>query len=88
MRPFGLVLDPATRETATVDLDLSQIQVAIPAAALQEIVARVLPQGSISLRENGITVRPGNGSPGVNIGVPEAGVRVRAGSTGIRVETD
>lgn len=81
------LLDPSTRDAATIDLDLSQVRVTIPAAALHELVARVLPRGSVTLRENGISVRPGDGSPGLNIGMPDTGVRVRAGSAGIRVET-
>jgi hypothetical protein len=82
------MLDPSTREAATIDIDLSQIQVTLPAAALQEIVARAVPQGSLSLRENGVVLKPGGGSPGLNIGVPGAGVRVRVGTAGIHVETD
>ena len=82
------LLDPTTREAATIDLDLSQVRVRIPAAALTEFVARVLPQGSVTLRENGISIRPGDGSPGLNIGMPETGIQVRVGLAGIRVETD
>ena len=82
------VLDPAERAGVTIDLDLSQIRVSIPATALQEILARAMPNAAIDLRDDGLTVRPGGGSPGLSVSLPGAGVRVRIGSAGLQVESD
>lgn len=82
------LLDPATREDATIEIDLSRLAVSISAASLQAVLAHLIPQGSAEVGADGLTVRPGGGSPGVRIAVPEAGVRLRIGADGLRVGTE
>lgn len=82
------LLDPATREDATIEIDLGRLAVSIPAASLHAVLAQLMPQGSVEVGAAGLTVRPGGGSPGVRISVPERGVRVRIGADGLRVGTE
>lgn len=82
------LLDPATREAATIDLDLRDAHIEIPAAALHDVVARFVPGVSLELRDDGLTLRPGGGAPGLRMAGPDDGVRVHIGQHGLRVESD
>jgi len=82
------LLDPATRDEATIEVDLSQLSLNLPAAALNEVFARLMPTGEVSVGDDGVTVRPGGGSPGVMVRVPVSGVRVRIGVAGIQVDAE
>lgn len=82
------LLDPETQGAATIDLDLSQLRVTIPASAVHEVIARLLPDGDLVLRDGGITARPGGGAPGVNISVPTGGLRLRVQGSGLTIGSD
>lgn len=79
------LLDPATRDEAVIDIDLSQLAISIPAASVRAVLAQFLPDGGPELGAGGVTIRPGGGSPGVRIAVPANGVRIRVGADGVRV---
>ena len=82
------LLDPATREEAVIDIDLSGLTVSIPAASLHHVLARLIPDGRAEFGDVGLTVHPGDGSPGVRISFPAAGVRLRLGTDGLRIGSE
>ncbi len=80
------LLDPATRDQALIEVDLTGLSVSLPAAALHEVLTRFLPGGEVQLGDDGVTVRPGDGNPGIRVRVPAAGVRLRIGTDGARLD--
>jgi len=82
------LLDPATRGEAVIDIDLGQLAVSIPAASVRAVLAQLLPDGGAEFGAAGVTIRPGDGAPGVRIAVPAAGVRLRIGADGVRVGSE
>jgi len=82
------LLDPATREEAVIDIDLSGLMVSIPAASLHHVLARLIPDGRAEFGDAGLTVHPGDGSPGVRISFPAAGVCMRLGTDGLRIGSE
>ncbi len=82
------LLDPATRDEATIDVDLSQLSLNFPTAALNDVLARLMPTGEATVGDEGVTLRPGGGSPGVRVRVPATGVRVKIRAVGIQVDAE
>ena len=81
------LLDPATRGAAELVLDLSALSIRVPAAVVDEVLARLAPGVAAGLARGQVTIRPPD-APAIRVTMPAAGVRLRVDSDGLRIGDD